>query len=44
MDLKSFAQILKDFDISQIYVTPHLIADTYKNVAKGSLLNLKSFI
>lgn len=43
MELKNLAQMLKDLETTK-YVHPKDIADVYKSVAKGQLLNLQGFI
>ena len=43
MDLKSLAQLFKDFETIK-YILPKDIADVYKNIAKGQLLSLQMFI
>ena len=43
MDLKGLSQLLRDFDVCNDYVSPKLIADTFKNVTKGQFLNLNGF-
>ena len=43
MDLKGLAQLLKDFEVCHEYVSPKLIADTFKQVTKGQFVNLNGF-
>lgn len=43
MELKNLAEVLRDFETTK-YISPKDIADVYKNVAKGQLLELKNFI
>ena len=43
MDLKGLSQLLRDFNVCNDYVSPKLMADTFKGVTKGQFLNLSNF-
>lgn len=44
IDLNSMALMLKDFEISPEYITPKVLADTFKPISRGQPLDLASFV
>jgi hypothetical protein len=44
IDLNSMALMLKDFSISPEYISPKVLADTFKPLSKGQPLDFPSFV